>query len=110
LDRALSIGQGGILKPRSVEDQANQAHCLHLLATAIIVWNTDCMGEAVERLRQAQYEIHDDQLSHIYPILLEHLNLIGDYRFPGEKHALTRLDELLLRSLDEVSSQLSLGL
>jgi hypothetical protein len=110
LDRALTMGQGGVLKPRGVEDQANQANCLHLLATAIIVWNTVYMGEAVERLRQAKYEIHDDQRSHIYPMLLDHLNLIGEYRFPRDTHALTRLDALPLRSLDDALTQMPLKL
>lgn len=109
LDRALCIGQGGLLKPRGREDQANQANCLRLLATAVIVWNTVYMGEAVERLRAANYEIRDEQLSHIYPMLLQHLNLIGEYRFPGDKGSVTRLDALPLRPLEEALSQLTLG-
>ena len=48
--------------------------------------------------------------SHIYPMMLEHLNLIGEYRFPVDGRALTELDALPLRSLDEALSQLSLGL
>lgn len=80
------------------------------LATAIFVWNTDYMGEAVERLQRVKYKIHDDQISHIYPMLLNHLNLIGEYHFPGETHALTRLDALPLRSLDEALAQMPLEL
>jgi hypothetical protein len=48
--------------------------------------------------------------SHIYPMMLEHLNLIGEYRFPADGRVLTELDALPLRSLDEALSQLSLGL
>ena len=110
LARALFIGQAGVLKSRAVEDQAHQTSCLWQLATAIIVWNAVYIGEAVERLREAKYEVHEDQLTRMYPMLLEHLNLIGEYRFPGEKQILTRLDELPLRPLDEALSQLSLGL
>jgi hypothetical protein len=68
------------------------------------------MERAVEVLRRANYEIDDAQLSHIYPMMLEHLNLIGEYRFPVDGRALTKLDALPLRSLDEALSQLSLGL
>jgi hypothetical protein len=43
-------------------------------------------------------------------MMLEHLNLIGEYRFPVDGRALIKLDTLPLRSLDEALSQLSLGL
>jgi hypothetical protein len=105
---ALFIGQSGVLKSRSLEDQAHQVSCLRLLATAIIVWNAVYMGDAVERLRKAKYDVRDDQLAHIHPMLLEHLNLIGEYRFPGGKYAVTHPGSLPLRSLDEAMPQLSL--
>ncbi len=110
LTRALVIVLGGILRSRSIEDQVNQITCLRLLATAITAWNSVYMGEAVERLRSAGYRVDDDQLSHIYPVFIEHLNLVGEYRFPADGRALTELDALPLRSLDEALSQLSLDL
>jgi hypothetical protein len=82
LARALVIVLGGILRSRSIEDQVNQITCLRLLAMVIIAWNSVYMGEAIERLRNAGYRVGDDQLSHIYPMFTEHLNLIGEYRFP----------------------------
>jgi hypothetical protein len=81
-----------------------------LLTTTIIVWDAVYVERAVEVLRRAGCEIDDAQLSHIYPMMLEHLNLIGEYRFPVDGHTLTELDALPLRSLDEALSQLSLGL
>jgi hypothetical protein len=61
-------------------------------------------------LRQSEYMVADSQLSHIYPMMLEHLNLIDEYRFPVDDRALTELDALPLRPLDQALSQLSLGL
>lgn len=58
----LVVGQAGVLRSRAVEDQAHQASSLRLLATAIIVWNAVYMSEAVERLREAKYEV-DEALS-----------------------------------------------
>ena len=110
LARSLVIVLGDALRLRSIEDQVNQITCLRLLATAIIVWDAVYMERAVEVLRRANYEIGDAQISHIYPMMLEHLNLIGEYRFPVDGRALTKLDALPLRSLDEALSQLSLGL
>jgi TnpA family transposase len=108
--RSLVIALGGALKSRSIEDQMNQITCLRLLATAIIVWNAVYMQRAAGMLRQSEYAVADSQLSHIYPMMLEHLNLIGEYRFPVDGRALTELDALPLRPLDEALSQLSLGL
>lgn len=44
---------------REVDDQVHQISCLCLLATAVIVWNTVYIAEAVDCLKQAKYEIHD---------------------------------------------------
>jgi TnpA family transposase len=110
LARSLVIALGSVLRSRSIADQVNQITCLRLLATVIIAWNAVYMERAVEVLRQTDYEISDAQISHIYPMMLEHLNLIGEYRFPADGRALTKLDALPLRSLDEALSQLSLGL
>ena len=105
LARTVHIGQGGVLKSRNIEDQANQITCLRLLITAIIVWNAVYMGKAVEWLRASKYEVADEQLNHIYPMFLDHLNLIGEYRFPREEHVKTRLESLSLRPLEEVLGQ-----
>ncbi len=110
LTRALFIGQTGVLKSRAIEDQVNQISCLRLLATAVIVWNAVYMGEAVEHLRAANYQVTDEQLAHIYPMLLKRINLIGEYRFPEDERALTALDALPLRSLEGMLVQLPLGL
>jgi hypothetical protein len=91
-----------------VEDQAHQTSCLRLLATTVIVWNTVYIAEAVDCLKQAKFEIHDLQIARIYPMLLEHLNLLGEYRFPGEQQAVTRPGALPLRSLEEALTQLRL--
>ncbi len=109
LARALFMGQAGVLKSRSMEDQINQTSCLRLLATMVITWNTVYMGAAVEKLRSARYRVQDEQIAHIYPMQLEHLNLIGEYRFPGNKNIVTSLDSLPLRSLEEALSKIPLS-
>jgi hypothetical protein len=107
LARAIFIALGGVLRSRSIEDQVNQITCLRLLATAIIVWNAVYMERAIEVLREANYEASSAQIAHIYPMMLEHLNLIGEFRFPANGRLLTELGALPLRSLDEALVQLS---
>jgi len=110
LQRALSIGQGGRMKSRALEDQIQQTSCLRLLSTAIIVWNTVYIGAAVEQLRAVGYPVRDEQIAHIYPMQLEHLNLVGEYHFISAKKVITRLEALPLRPMEEALSQLPLPL
>ncbi len=104
LVRALLFGRGGALAERELEAQANQITCLRLLATAIIVWSMAYLGAAVEKLRTAGHAVHDHQIAHIYPLFLNHVNLIGKYHFPGEDLFHTRLEALPLRALEPAPS------
>ena len=55
----------------------------NLLAAIIIYWNTLKLGDAVFARRQAGLEIPAELLAHVSPLGWEHLNLTGEYRWPG---------------------------
>ena len=46
--------------------------------TAIILWNTRYLEQAVARLRQVE-DVPDHLLAHLSPLGWEHVNLTGDY-------------------------------
>ena len=46
--------------------------------TAIILWNTRYLEQAVNTLRQIEH-VPDDLLAHLSPLGWEHVNLTGDY-------------------------------
>ncbi len=56
---------------------------LNLLAAIIIYWNTLKLGDAVFARRQAGLEIPGELLAHVSPLGWEHINLTGEYRWPG---------------------------
>ena len=56
---------------------------LNLLAAIIIYWNTLKLGEAGFARKQAGLENPAEFLAHISPLGWEHINLTGEYRWPG---------------------------
>ena len=56
---------------------------LNLLAAIIIYWNTLKLGEAVFAKREAGLEVPAEFLTHVSPLGWEHINLTGEYRWPG---------------------------
>ena len=70
LKRAINFHQRGELRDRTGEGQHYRVAGLNLLAAIILYWNTLKLGEA-------------GFLAHISPLGWEHINLTGEYRWPG---------------------------
>ena len=81
LARELFFGQQGLFREHDLASQLNRATCMSLLINAIIVWNTRYMMQALDHLRAAGYEIHDEDLVHLTPMLWEHIAIHGTYQF-----------------------------
>ena len=63
------------------ENQRHRASGLNLLVTAIILWNTVYLQRAVDYLRSQGYEPTPSDLTHLSPLVWEHINLTGDYHW-----------------------------
>ena len=85
LNRSLCIGYQGLLRSPSIQEQTNQTSALRLLATAVMLWNAIHIDGVVTKLRAQGHKITDHQLEHIYPMMLEHINIIGEYRLPTDE-------------------------
>ena len=83
LKRAINFHQRGELRDRTGEGQHYRVAGLNLLAAIIIYWNTLKLGDAVFARRQAGLEIPGELLAHVSPLGWEHINLTGEYRWPG---------------------------
>lgn len=66
---------------REIERQSTQAHGLHLVANAIVAWNTVYIAAALEELRAEGEEIAAEQLARLTPTLYGHVNAHGTYSF-----------------------------
>jgi hypothetical protein len=81
LARDLSYGQHGILTDHDFASQLNRATSLSLLINVIAVWNTRYMQAALDYRRETDYVVQDEDLSHLSPILSEHINVHGSHQF-----------------------------
>ena len=78
LARAVFIHRLGEIRDRTYENQQHRTSGLNLLVTAIILWNTRYLEQAVAELRQVE-DVPDHLLAHLSPLGWEHVNLTGDY-------------------------------
>lgn len=81
LARAIFFGKRGELRERALNDQLQRASALSLLINAISIWNTVYLTEAVEELRKTR-PILEPLLTHISPLGWNHINFLGEYKFP----------------------------
>jgi Tn3 transposase DDE domain len=54
---------------------------LNLVVTAIVLWNTVYLEQAVAAIRQSGQAVSDETLAHLSPLKWEHINLTGDYHW-----------------------------
>jgi TnpA family transposase len=79
LKRAVASNRLGEIRDRSYEDQSHRASGIQLVVSAIILWNTVYIAQAVETLRAKGVDIPEEYLKHLSPLGWEHVNLTGDY-------------------------------
>ncbi len=91
LARAVCFHRLGEIRDHSYEDQRYRASGLNLVVSAIILWNTVYLAEAVETLKKQGVAVNEDHLQHLSPIGWEHINLTGDYLWDFKKTPATGL-------------------
>jgi TnpA family transposase len=101
LARAVFIHRLGEIRDRTYENQQHRASGLNLLVTAIILWNTRYLQQAVAELRKGK-DVPDHLLAHLSPLGWEHVNLTGDYIWSATRNASENTDGLRpLRAIPE---------
>ncbi len=81
IGRALFVGRRGEFRDRAFQDQVHRASCLHLLIAAIGAWNIPHIAGAIDSLRSEGVDVPDEYLSHMSPLVWDHVNLLGEYTF-----------------------------
>lgn len=72
---------GGILKEKGLENQEEIFWFLTVVQNAIIFWNALALEQAIDKSRDNGLEISDEDLSHILPTMLNHINFVGKFDF-----------------------------
>ena len=83
LKSALRIGRQGEIRDRTTEAQHFRIAGLNLLVAIIVYWNTDQLGHAVQKRKQAGLETPEFLLRHTSPLGWAHILLTGEYRWLG---------------------------
>jgi TnpA family transposase len=71
----------GEVRHRQLADQAAQALCLSLVVNCVAAFNARLLGQAVDRLRGAGFDIADEDIAHLGPTMTAHINVNGRYYF-----------------------------
>ncbi|MDH6238571.1 Tn3 family transposase [Cryobacterium sp. CG_9.6] len=81
LARDVFHGQRGQLRQRYREGQEDQLGALGLVVNAIVLWNTRYIDAVVNQLRAEGYPVNDTDVARLSPLIRDHINLLGRYRF-----------------------------
>ncbi len=83
--RAIFFGQKGELRKQYREGQEDQLGALGLVVNMIVLWNTQYISLALDQLRRAGQLIVLEDVARLSPLIHDHINRLGTYRFalPG---------------------------
>ena len=84
LARLLFHGQRGELRQRYREGQEDQLGALGLVLNMVVLWNTRYLDAALNHLRATGYEVDDEAVARLSPLVRRHINVLGRYRFDRE--------------------------
>ena len=79
--RAVFHGKRGELRQHYREGQEDQLGALGLVLNMIVLWNTSYMEAALNQLRADGFEVKDEDVARLSPLLHEHINMLGHYSF-----------------------------
>jgi TnpA family transposase len=82
--RAVFLHRLGEIRDRTYENQQHRVSGLNLVVTAIVLWNTRYLEQAVAALRAIE-DVPDHLLAHLSPLGWEHVNLTGDYVWSAQQ-------------------------
>jgi TnpA family transposase len=73
------IGNGGKLQEDSIEEQYRTLLMLNVVLNCIVFWNTLSVQQIVQQLRAEGIKISEEELGHITPTMINHIDLIGKF-------------------------------
>jgi TnpA family transposase len=77
--RSLYNSRGGMVREKSQEGQDELFWFLTVMQNAIVLWNAMALEQAISRAKSDGVKIDDDDLQHILPTMIEHINFIGTF-------------------------------
>jgi TnpA family transposase len=84
-------GYGGLVREKSQEGQEEIFWFLTVIQNAIVLWNALALEQAIKKARQDGVKIEDEDLRHILPTMLEHINFVGQFNLDLKRQPPFRL-------------------
>lgn len=81
LARVVFHGKRGELRQQYREGQEDQLGALGLVLNIIVLWNTIYMDAVLTQLRKEGYDVRDEDVARLSPLIYEHINMLGRYLF-----------------------------
>lgn len=79
--RAVFHGKHGELRQHYREGQEDQLGALGVVLNMIVLWNTSYMEAALNQLRVDGFEVRDEDVAWLSPLLREQINMLCRYSF-----------------------------
>jgi len=81
LSRHVFHGQRGELRQKYREGQEDQLDVLGLVVNMITLWNTIYQDAIIKQLRLEGFDVRDEDIARLSPLIYEHINVHGRYSF-----------------------------
>ncbi len=78
-------GFGGLLQEKDQEDQEEAFWFLTVVQNAIVLWNAFALEQAISKARRSGLNIVDEDLKHVLPTALAHINFVGQLKIDTER-------------------------
>ncbi|MCI0563927.1 MAG: Tn3 family transposase [Nitrososphaera sp.] len=81
LARAIRFGREGKMYEKYQEGQEDELNALGLMLNMVVLWNTRYMNAALDCLRQTNFDVRDEDVERLSPLMSDHINFVGKYHF-----------------------------
>jgi len=81
LAREVFHGKRGELYRQYREGQEDQLGALGLVLNIIVLWNTIYMNAALKQLRRDGFQVRNEDVARLSPLIYSHINMLGQYSF-----------------------------
>lgn len=81
LANAIRFGRKGKMYQAYREGQEDQLNALDLVLNMVVLWTTRYMNAALDYLRKTGFDVREEDLQRLSPLVSHHINFVGKYHF-----------------------------
>ncbi len=77
----ICFGKKGRIYKQYREGQEDQLNALGLVMNMVVLWTTRYMDAALKHLRESGFEVREEDVERLSPLVSHHINFVGKYHF-----------------------------